>query len=544
MHMTDWFDNNHSQSENNPESENKETNSTEKKDTNPPAAGWSSPESQSRWSSDSDTTNSSWNSSPNTETPSENTSNPNDTTYRYGVNAPNPVPKGDSSSSSYGSYNTPNGSGAGGSYQPQGNYDPYGWQRYQQNQQPVQPGQQPKPPKKKKNGTTVAIAVLSVVCATTIILSAVLLAKTFSDKGLKQSASGSTTSQDSAVTNSTENTNAPSLQISSDADDATGLTTRDIVAKNLNSTVVITTYTNSSSSIYNFGTNSNSSSGSGSSASGTATGIIWTADGYIITNYHVVVNEDTGKQYDRIDVETHDGTVYQNAQVVGADQYTDLAVIKISAANLSTASFGDSATLQLGDKVVAIGNAGGLNWTTTQGIVSGLARDVYEDTGYQIKCLQIDAAINPGNSGGPLLNSQGQVVGINSAKIVASGYEGLGFSIPIDEAQTIINDLVKYGYVKGRVELGISGQTISQPGYQGFQIKSISSDSGLNGTNAQVGDIIQKVDGTAVTDYSTLHTELAKHSIGDTVELTLMRVDTRTGSSSTFTVKCKLGESK
>lgn len=540
--MTDWFDHNQSQSENTPESQNTpETDPAEKKDTNSSASGWSTPDSQSRWSSDSGTADSSWNPTPASETPADSDSNQNDTTYRYGVNAPNPVPKNDGyTPPAYNSYNSPaSGSGAGNGYQPQGNYDPYGWQRYQQNPQTGKPA---KPPRKKRSGTTVAIAVLSVVCATTILLSAVLLAKTFSDKGLKQSSSGTSTSQDSNVTNSTENANAPSLQISSDADDATGLSTRDIVAKNLNSTVVITTYTNSSSSIYNFGTNN--SNDSSNSASGTATGIIWTADGYIITNYHVVVNENTGKAYDRIDVETHDGTDYQNAQVIGADQYTDLAVIKISAANLSPATFGDSSTLQLGDKVVAIGNAGGLNWTTTQGIVSGLARDVYEDTGYQIKCLQIDAAINPGNSGGPLMNSEGQVVGINSAKIVASGYEGLGFSIPINEAKTIINDLATYGYVKGRVALGISGRTISQPGYEGFQIESITSDSGLNGTNAQVGDIITKVDGTAVTDYSTLHAELAKHSVGDTVELTLMRVDTRTGTSSTLTVKCKLSEQK
>lgn len=99
-----------------------------------------------------------------------------------------------------------------------------------------------------------------------------------------------------------------------------------------------------------------------------------------------------------------------------------------------------------------------LSWSATQGIVSALARDVYDDTGYAIKCLQIDAAINFGNSGGPLLNNQGLVVGINSAKIVKTGYENLAFSIPINEAKTIIDSLMKYGYVQGRVALGITGR--------------------------------------------------------------------------------------
>lgn len=472
------------------------------------------------------------------------------TTYHYGANASNPVPNSTNDYTtprpqpqSTGAPQTPYSGGyqTQNSYQPQGSYDPYGWRT------PVQPGQHPginpqqppKPPKKKMSGSKIAIITLSSVCAVAIIAMSVLLVMVLNNKGLSQStgtvSSGSSTSSSSTVAG---NSNAPTLEIDSSSSNSTALSTSAIISKNIDSTVVITTYTDASSQGY-FKTSSDNLT-----EAGTASGIIMKSDGYIITNWHVVVDENTKVQYDRVDVTTHDGKTYKGAQVIGADESTDLALIKINATGLKSAEFGDSSKLQLGDKIVTIGNAGGLNWTTTQGIVSGLARDVYDDTGYSIKCLQIDAAINPGNSGGPLLNAAGQVVGINSAKIVASGYEGIGFSIPINEAKTIIDDLSKYGYVKGRVALGVSGKTITQTGYEGFYISAINSDSCLAGTSAQVGDIITGINGTTVTDYSTLRSELAKHKVGDTVTLTLMRVDSRSGAKSNFTVKCTLKESK
>lgn len=192
--------------------------------------------------------------------------------------------------------------------------------------------------------------------------------------------------------------------------------------------------------------------------------------------------------------------------------------------------------------MIALGNAGGLEWSASQGIISGLARDVYEDTGYSIKCLQTDAAINPGNSGGPLLNNQGQVIAVNSAKIGGEDYEGLGFSIPINEAKVIIDDLAKYGYVKGRVMLGITGSQVDQPGYEGFLIRSIEEGSCLAGTKAQAGDIITHVNGVRVETYAAMRSELTKYKVGETITLTLMRVDQRQNVS--FDVQCTLGESQ
>ncbi len=391
----------------------------------------------------------------------------------------------------------------------------------------------PQPPKKKRhNGAVIALAVIGSIA---ILAMVILLAF----------AIGGTVNTDEPITNEESNeevidNDAPSLNITDWADDDGGLSATEIIDANMDSTVVVNVYQMQvPSGLYQYGFGSETLT-----KVGEATGIVMTKDGYIITNWHVVIDEDTGKAFDQIDVITNDGTEYENAKVIGADQSTDLAVIKVEATDLAVAEFGDSSKLVMGARVVTLGNAGGLQWSASQGIISGLARDVYEDTGYSIKCLQTDAAINPGNSGGPLINNNGQVVGINSAKIAAEGYEGLGFSIPINEAKTIIDDLIKYGYVRGRVELGITGYSIASNGYYGFVIRSIEDGSVLTDTRARVGDLITAVDGVKIDGYSALRSELAKHSAGDTVTLSLLRLDSRTGAESTFEVTCTLVESK
>ena len=393
----------------------------------------------------------------------------------------------------------------------------------------------PAPPPKKRKANAVVV-VLAVLGAAAILLLTVLLAMTLGDSMGNPSSDGD--GEDSSSVSDVGGADAPSLHISDWADDDGGLAASEIVNKNLDSTVVITVYKNRalSNGYYNFGGQTTVEAGAGS-------GIVMTEDGYIITNWHVVTDEDTDKPFDRVDITTYDGTVYENAKIIGADKATDLAVLKIDAEKLSPAQFGDSSKLVIGDRVVALGNATGLHWSASQGIVSGLARDVYEDTGYSIKCLQTDAAINPGNSGGPLLNNQGQVIGVNSAKIAATGYEGLGFSIPINEAKTVIDDLLKHGYVTGRVQLGITGYSVNSNGYKGFVIQEIAKDSMLSKTQARAGDLITAVNGTKIDGYGALRAELAKHKPGETVTLSLLRLD-RAGNESTFTVSCTLQESK
>lgn len=421
-------------------------------------------------------------------------------------------------------------------------YDPYGWH------QSTPPAPEPPKPKKKKSGATIALAALAVVCAGTIVTLSVMLGFALNRQTPSVDNTGSSSSSSSSSANKTAggDGDSPALQISETDEDAQALSTQEIIQKNLDSTVVISTYEQVNS--YNpflSGTAEENSDNPGLTQASSATGIVMTADGYIITNRHCVINEETNIQYAQIDVKTYSGDVYEKATVIGVDSDTDLAVIKVDANGLTPAEFGDSSELELGDKVVALGNSGGLEWTPTQGIISGLARDVYDDTGYSIKCLQTDAAINPGNSGGPLINSAGQVIGINSAKIVASGYESLGFSIPINEAKPIIDSLIEYGYVKGRVSLGITGSsyTSTNSNYNGFQIRSIGNDSSLANTEAEVGDIITHVDDVRVTDYAELRTQLSAHQVGDEVTLTLLHVNTRTRQVETIKVTCTLQES-
>lgn len=408
-------------------------------------------------------------------------------------------------------------------------YVSYGWQ-----QTPITPPEPPRPPKKKGG---VAIGIICGACALLLVVLSVLLVFAYHGglpTGDKLFLGDSSDVTNTTTTNTTRG-DGPTLNIEEPEEE--GLTTREIVSRNLDSTVLLTMYTNSiGGSNLPFG----QSGFEQEVEAGSASGIILSEDGYIITNWHCVVNEETEEQFDRIDVKLYDGTTYEDVEVIGADSSTDLAVIKVDAQNLKPAEFGDSTAMQLGDRVVALGNAGGLGWSATQGILSGLARDVYDDTGYAIKCFQVDAAINPGNSGGPLFNSAGQVIAVNSAKIVADGYEGLGFSIPINEAKVIVDQLINKGYVGGRVSLGITGQSYSDAYYEGFLIYTIEEGSDLRNTEARKGDLITAVNGKKVTDYSTLRAALAEHEVGDIVTLTLLRSSNREVKE--LRVKVKLGE--
>ena len=406
--------------------------------------------------------------------------------------------------------------------------------------QPTVP-QPPRPQKSSGSGATViAVTVLAALCVVLLVIGAFM----FFDRSTPAPApSGTTTTTTTSNADSTvsANENAPSVVIhDNDADDG-GLTTTEIVGRNLDSTVVINMYSTSAAQYGNFSFNTETES---ESMVGTASGIVMSEDGYIITNEHVCVNEKTGQPYSRLEVVLYNGATY-TAKVIGSDADTDLAVIKIEATGLKAATFGSSSKMSIGDRVVTLGNAGGLEWSASQGILSGTKRDVYDKTGYSIQCLQIDAAINPGNSGGPLLNSMGQVIGINSAKIVYTGYESLGFSIPIDEAKPILDDLIRYGYVTGRVELGIKGYTITQTGYEGFMVSEIDEDSSLKGANIQTYDIITSLDGEKVTNRTTLRNLLSKHRVGDTVTVGILRItNQRTGTTERFEVQVTLKESR
>ncbi len=257
---------------------------------------------------------------------------------------------------------------------------------------------------------------------------------------------------------------------------------------------------------------------------GAGSGVIISQDGYILTNNHVINGANSVK------VRLRDSTEY-DATIIGSDSDNDIALLKVNATGLSPATFGDSNSLAVGDYVVAIGNPlGELGGTVTDGIISALARKVtIEDT--QMTLLQTNAQVNPGNSGGGLFNANGELVGIVNAKQSATEVEGIAFAIPINNVLDILSDLKEYGYVTGKVDLGIdftditSDETAFYYGVNQTGCYVLSVDSGSNAEKAGVtrGDLVTKVNDTDVSSSSDITTALEKAEVGDTVTFTVSR---------------------
>lgn len=269
---------------------------------------------------------------------------------------------------------------------------------------------------------------------------------------------------------------------------------------------------------------------------GTGTGIIMSEDGYILTNAHVIADDEYGVGT-KISVRLYDETEY-DAVIVGYDKQTDLAVLKADASELVPAEFGSSSSLKVGDPALAIGNPLGFDLfgTLTAGYVSGLNREIsVNDT--TMKLIQTDAAINNGNSGGPLINQFGQVVGINSMKLSSSyssssaTIEGLGFAIPIDDAKKIIDDLTANGFVTGRPQLGITYKDLSQgSGYymqggssSGVMVAGVNENGPADKAGIKAGDIIVGADGELVSGAEDLKAAINEYEAGETIHLTIIR---------------------
>lgn len=287
----------------------------------------------------------------------------------------------------------------------------------------------------------------------------------------------------------------------------------------------------------------------------TGTGIVMSEDGYIITNAHCIYDSSSeykaGKAVSVSVVMDNTSDVTYDAQIVGYDLETDLAVLKIDATGLVAAEFGESTDLRVGELVVAIGNPLGFDLfrTTTCGIVSALNREITINE-RKMTLIQTDAAINSGNSGGALLNSCGQVIGITSAKLSSTfgsnsaSVEGLCFAIPISDAMGVISDLIQFGYVTGRPQIGITGvdvdaetaQRYSMP--QGVYVYSVSEGGAAENAGIRQGDIITAVNGEEITDMDELNDIKNRFDAGDSIELTVFR------SGQTMTVTLTLQEVK
>lgn len=261
---------------------------------------------------------------------------------------------------------------------------------------------------------------------------------------------------------------------------------------------------------------------------GEGSGIIYSQDGYIVTNYHVIeaaISDEKAK----VEVALEGSEEWITATLVGYDKVTDLAVIKIDKTGLQAAEFGTSSNLKVGDIAVAIGNPLGQDFagTVTAGIISALNRTITTD-GRTYKLIQTDAAINSGNSGGALANSKGEVIGINTVKVVATGVEGIGFAIPSDEAVPIIKELIENKKV-ARPSIGISGINVTEAiskAYNlriGIYVNEVLENSPASKAGFKAGDIIIKAEGQEVKTMDELNTLKYKHKIGDKFKVTVLR---------------------
>ena len=292
---------------------------------------------------------------------------------------------------------------------------------------------------------------------------------------------------------------------------------------------------------------SNSFWGQTQEQSGEGSGIIYKADGYIITNYHVISTAvEAGSNTSSITVYLPDDPdTAIPAKVIGYYSESDLAVLKIEKTGLPAIEIGNSDELKAGQTVVAIGNPGGLQYmgSVSKGIISGLNRTLKLEGIEEMALIQTDAAINPGNSGGALVNTQGQLIGVNSSKIVSDSYENMGFAIPVNYVKKLCDDIiqnkdVKRAYIGVKISTEYDGATLQKMGYPaGALVESVVSGSPANQIGIKAYDIITEIGGVAVSNYKEYNNERLKHKPNETITMKIYR------NGKTYDVQLTLGES-
>ena len=389
-------------------------------------------------------------------------------------------------------------------------------------------GTGPTEPPKTRNGLLALLLILIIFLSGIITVLGILNVKLFAELQLKQeenelSISFTTESTEpadqipSVISNETEETvtDSPfsSMMLEKSPQGIAnipiegGISLQEIYTQNIPSVVSIST--------------------NGYKSASTGTGVILSSDGYIVTNAHVV---DGGGS---ISVQLTDDRIF-TAEIVGSDEISDLAVLYIQAEGLTPALFGDSASLQVGDTVVAIGDPLGVEFrgTYTNGIISAINRDVEMD-GRVMTLIQTNAALNSGNSGGPLINCYGQVIGINTMKIGTftddAGVEGLGFAIPSATVKEIVDQLISQGYVSGRPTLGLEGESLSsfyQHYYRmpaGLYITAVDPGSDAYAKGIEDGDILLYIGNERITSMEEMNAAIYGREVGETVEAIIYR---------------------
>ena len=369
--------------------------------------------------------------------------------------------------------------------------------------------QKPHTPKNKKHSRGLALGLCGVAAACLLFAGGAVVGNmAFSGNANSDSGASASTSDSAPTLQINSKPESDSSNSSDNYDTADGMAGEDIYKK-VNPSVVSVISTTAE-------------------GTGSGSGVIMSKDGYIITNNHVV----DGAQ--SVSVQLSDGTSL-DAEIIGTDEQTDLAVIKVTpTSDLTAAEFGDSDELEPGEYAYAIGSPGGVQFanTITGGRISAINRDLTVNDRV-MTLIQTDASINNGNSGGALINKYGQVVGITSAKLSGNAFgsatvEGMGFAIPINTAKDIVDELIQNGYVSGRPSIGITGQNVESADgkVSGVQVYSIDSRAKAASEGLQVGDVITAVDGTPTPDMDKVNELKQDKKAGDKLTLSVYRIST------------------
>ena len=283
-----------------------------------------------------------------------------------------------------------------------------------------------------------------------------------------------------------------------------------------------------------------------STATAEGSGIIISDDGYILTNNHIVSSTSSDSYYQvsedsKVTVLLYNDDTEYEAKIVGKDEQTDLAVLKIEKTGLSKAEFADSDSLKVGEFAMAVGNPLGMQSSISCGVISALNREITDSDGKTFVLIQTDAAINSGNSGGALVNSEGKVIGINTLKLSGTGIEGMGFAIPINSTTDVTSQLIQYSKVR-RPYIGIAGIDLDEQTAKtynlviGVYVKSVEDFSSAEKAGIKPGDVIIEAEGKKITTMDELNEIKNSHQIGDEIKIKV----NREGQEKELTIK--LGE--
>ena len=376
--------------------------------------------------------------------------------------------------------------------------------------------------KKEKSGTSFTRSIL-LPFVSGVVGCAVVVGTCFGVPSIRSSILGTNNSKTNTSTSSEANGYVSQTSLSNYSDTA-------VYAANkiLPSIVGITVEYNVNSLISMFG-----NKGQSSTAQASGSGIIISEDGYILTNNHIVASSSDNDFYEvssatKVTVKLFNDDTEYEAKIIGTDEQTDLAVIKIDKTDLPKAEFADSDSIKVGEFAMAVGNPLGMESSITCGVVSAVNRKITDTDGNTYTLIQTDAAINAGNSGGALVNSQGQVIGINTLKLQGEGIEGMGFAIPINSTEDVTSQLIEYSKVR-RPYIGITGMDLDEETAKandlvvGIYVKAVDDFSAAEKAGIKPGDVIIEADGQKITTMDKLNEIKNKHQIGEEMTVKVNR---------------------